>query len=711
MDLGMVVAAVAALSLSAVAGSKTPPGGYPVARRSDFQETIFGVTVKDPYRWMEDMNSDETVAWEKAENTVTYDYLGTIPGRQAILDHLTKLWNFEKYGIPYRSGKHLIFDKNEGLQNQAVTYVQDLPSGAPRVLLDPNTLSKDGTVALNGTAPSWNGKYLAYGLASAGSDWQEWHVRDIDTGLDLPDVIHWSKFSGAAWSHDNAGFYYSAYDPPKPGEALEATNYYQKLYYHKLGTPQSQDPLIYERKDHKEWLFGAVVTEDGHYLLIQVSSGTSPNSMWIYRDLHKPGSAFVDLLTKFDAAYDYVANDGPVLYFSTDNGAPTKRVVAIDLRHPEPADWKTIVPTRPEALQSVTVVGDSLYASYLKDAVSHIYEFDLKGDQIREITMPGLGTANGFGGMRSDHETYFSYVSYLEPLTIFKLDVKSGHSDVFKRPTVDFDPSQFESHEVFYPSKDGTMIPLFLTYKKGLKLDGSNPTLLYGYGGFDIPMTPLFSVTRLTWMQMGGVMAVACIRGGSEYGKAWHDGGRLFHKQNVFDDFIAAGEYLIAKDYTSTPKLAIQGGSNGGLLVGACLTQRPDLWGAALPQVGVMDMLRFNKFTIGWAWESDYGNPEKEADFKYLLTYSPYYNIKDGVKYPPTLITTGDHDDRVVPAHSFKFAAALQHAQAGDAPILIRIETSAGHGAGKPTTKQLAEAADWLAFLVKTLGVPEPLGS
>jgi prolyl oligopeptidase len=706
MGFGLFAAVLTAFSLSAIHGG---PGAqrvdYPEARRSDFQETLFGLTIKDPYRWMEDMNSSETLAWEKAENDVTFAYLHAIPGRQAILDRLTKLWNFEKYGIPSRVGNHLIYEKNDGLQNQSVTYVVDLPSGSPRILLDPNNLSKDGTVALSGTAASWDGKYMAYSISRAGSDWQEWRVRDIATGADLPDLIRWSKFSGASWSRDCSGFYYSAYDPPQEGQALNAANYFQKVYFHRLGTPQADDNLVYERKDHKEWLFDAIATEDGRYLLIQVSSGTNPESMWIYRDLRQKNGHFVDLLDKFDAAYDYLANNGAAMFFKTDKGAPTKRVVEIDLDRPEPAAWKTLIPARPEALDSATVVGNSLYASYLKDAVSRIYQYDLKGNQIREIALPGLGNAAGFGGLRRDRKTYYSYVSYLAPTTIFSLDLASGKSVVFKSPKVDFDPSQFESKEVFYPSKDGTKIPLFLTYKKGLKLDGTNPTLLYGYGGFDISMTPFFSVTRTIWMEMGGVSAVACIRGGGEYGRPWHDEGRLFNKQNVFDDFIAAGEYLIAQGYTSKSKLAIQGGSNGGLLIGACETQRPDLWGAALPQVGVMDMLRFNKFTIGWAWESDYGNPEKEADFKYLLTYSPYHNIKDGVKYPPTLITTSDHDDRVVPAHSFKYAAAMQHAQAGDAPILIRIETSAGHGAGTPTTKLLEESADWLAFLVKNLGV------
>jgi prolyl oligopeptidase len=677
----------------------------PVTKKNDLVETLHGVKVADPYRWLEDANAPETKNWVQAQNRATFAYLATIPERERIKEKLTRLWNYERYSSPSKVGKYYFFSKNDGLQNQSVLYVSESLHGTPRVLLDPNKLSTDGTIALSGTSVSDDGEFLAYSVSKGGSDWQEWRVRRVKDGQDLTDRIEWAKFTGAGWSRDGKGFYYSRYDAPKEGAALQAANYFQKLYYHRLGTPQSQDTLVYERPDQKEWGFGGFETEDGRYLLNSVWKGTERQNLVFYRDLKTKDSKWVELLPKWEASYSYLANNGPVFFFRTDKDAPRGRIIAIDLRRPDPKDWKTVVPQAEESLESSSVVGDSLFTTYLKDAVSLVKEYDLNGKLRREVKLPGVGTVGGFGGRRKDRETFFSFVGYTSPSTIYRYDLTKGTQEVFKKPQVAFDGSQYETRQVFYASKDGTKVPLFITLRKGTKLDGSNPTLLYGYGGFNSSMTPFYSARMATWLEMGGVLAVAAIRGGGEYGKAWHDAGRLANKQNTFDDFIAAGEYLVKEGYTSPAKLACHGGSNGGLLVGAVVNQRPDLWGAALPAVGVMDMLRFHKFTIGWAWVSDYGSPDKEADFKALLAYSPLHNLKSGTKYPATLITTGDHDDRVVPAHSFKYAAAMQAAQAGDAPVLIRIETSAGHGAGKPTTKAIEEATDQWAFLVRNLGM------
>jgi prolyl oligopeptidase len=572
----------------------------------------------------------------------------------------------------------------------------------PRVLIDPNKLSVDGTVALAGLDISDDGKLMAYGLSAAGSDWVEYHVRYIDTGQDLADDLKWIKFSGASWTKDNGGFYYSRYDEPK-GNELETVNYYQKLFYHQLGAPQADDKLIYDRPDRKEWGFGGYVTEDGQYLIISVSQGTERKNRVYYQDLKAGDGQTVKLLDDFDAQYSFVGNDGPVFWFHTDLGAPRSRVIAIDTRQPERQSWKELIPQAEETLQGVSVVGDMFIAEYLKDAHSRVRVFDLTGKLVRDVELPGLGSAGGFGGKRKDKETFYNYTSFSYPSTIFHYDLATGASRVFRKPKVDFDPDQYETRQIFCASKDGTRIPMFITHKKGLKLDGTNPTLLYGYGGFNVSMTPYFSVARLVWLEMGGVYALPNIRGGGEYGNEWHDAGRLLKKQNCFDDFVAAAEWLIANKYTGTPKLAISGGSNGGTLVGACMTQRPDLFGACLPAVGVMDMLRYNKFTIGWAWTSDYGSPEDPDYFKVLLAYSPLHNLKPGTCYPATLVTTADHDDRVVPAHSFKFISALQAAQGCDNPVLIRIETRAGHGGGKPTQKIIEEISDEYAFLVRVL--------
>ena len=649
------------------------------------------------------LDSPATKKWIEAENKITYDYLASIPERPKINERLTALWNYEKYGVPFHEGGRYFFGKNTGLQNQSVIYTASALPGEPRELLDPNTLSKDGTVALSGYAVPDDGKLFAYGLETAGSDWQEWKVRDIETGKDLSDDLKWVKFSSASWSHDGSGFFYSRYDEPKGGgEQLKETNYFQKLYYHKIGTPQSADELVYERKDHKDWLFSGEVTEDGAYLIITVSHGTDPKNQVFYKDLLHPDAKVVELLNKQDAAYNFVGNEGNLFWFQTNLEAPKGRIIAIDVQSPE--EIKEVVPEGSDTLQSVSLVGNLFIANYLKDAHSLVRLFEISGKAAGEISLPGLGTASGFTGKRKDTETFYSYTSFTEPPTIYRYDIKSGQSTALFRPKVDFKSDDYTTEQVFYKSKDGTRVPMFLTYKKGLEKNDKNPTLLYGYGGFDISITPSFSPRDAVWLEMGGVYAVANLRGGGEYGEEWHLAGTKERKQNVFDDFIAAGEWLIANHYTSTPKLAISGRSNGGLLVGACLTQRPDLWGATLPGVGVMDMLRFQKFTIGWAWASDYGSSDNAEEFKALYKYSPLHNVKPA-KYPPTLITTADHDDRVFPGHSFKFAATLQAAQKGDAPILIRIETRAGHGAGKPTTKQIEDVTDQWSFLVKNLGM------
>jgi prolyl oligopeptidase len=677
---------------------------YPPTRTVDVAEDLHGTKVADPYRWLEDLDAPETAAWVKSQNEVTFKFLDEIPARKPLKERLTHLWNFERYSAPFKEGGRYFFGKNDGLQPQSVIYVTDALDAPPRVLIDPNKLSADGTVALAGLFVHEGGKLAAYAVSEAGSDWEQYRVRSVDTGEDLPDQLKWIKFSGASWKKDGSGFYYSRFDEPKDVK-LAAVNEYQKLCFHRLGTPQSADPVVCESKDHPKWGFGGGVTDDGRYLIISVSEGSErKNRVW-YQDLAQAPGETVKLLDAFDAQYGVIGNDGPVYWVFTDNDAPRGRVVAIDIRKPDKASWKEIIPQAEETLQGASVVGDMFFATYLKDAHTQIKVFDLTGKQVRDVELPGIGTAGGFGGRREDKETFYAYTSFSYPTTTYRYDVPSGKSTVFRQPKVDFNPAEYETKQIFYPSKDGTKIPMFIAHKRGLKLDGQNPTLLYGYGGFDVSMTPSFSVSRVVWMEMGGVYAVANLRGGGEYGKAWHEAGRLHNKQNVFDDFIAAAEWLIANKYTCTPKLAIQGGSNGGLLIGACLTQRPDLFGACLPQVGVMDMLRFHKSTIGWAWTSDYGSPDDPAFFQTLFKYSPLHNIKPGTCYPAMLVTTGDHDDRVVPWHSFKFIAAIQAAQNCEHATLIRIETRAGHGAGKPTQKIIEEVADSYAFLVRALNL------
>lgn len=701
MGLCIVVTPIAGMAMT-----------YPVTATVDQVDVYHGIPVADPYRWLENPDSPETKAWVEAQNQVTFSYLKSIPKRESLQARLMALWNYEKYGMPFKRGSRYFYSKNNGLQNQNVLYKIETLSSEPVVLLDPNTLSTDGTVALSGIAISEDGAKLAYGLSKSGSDWQEWRVRDVETGQDLADRIEWVKFSSANWTQDGKGFFYSRYDAPDEKTKLEAVNYFQKLYYHRVGTPQSEDILIYERPDQKEWGFSGDVTEDGRYLVITVWKGSDRKNLIFYKDLSKPDSAVVELISQWEADYTVIESDHQkgrdIFWVKTDLEAPRGRVVAIDLAQPDKAHWKTVITQTPETLGNVGLLNHQFIAAYLKDAHSQIKIYELDGTFVRSVKLPGLGTVGGFGGRRSDTETFFSFTSFTEPNTIYRYNVVTDESAVFRKPTVKYNAGDYETKQIFYTSKDGTKVPMFITHRKGLKLDGQNPTLLYGYGGFNVSLTPFFSVSNLAWLEMGGVYAIANLRGGGEYGQAWHEAGMKLKKQNVFDDFMAAAEWLIDQRYTSSQKLAIEGGSNGGLLVGACMTQRPDLFGAALPSVGVMDMLRFHKFTIGWAWQGEYGDVEKsEAEFKALYAYSPLHHLKPGVRYPATMVTTADHDDRVVPAHSFKFTAALQKAHRGDHPVLIRIATKAGHGAGKPTAKVIEEAADKWAFLFKVLNMTD----
>jgi prolyl oligopeptidase len=667
-----------------------------------------GVAVPDPYRWLEDDNSAETAAWVAAQNRVTFAYLEQVPARPRLRERLQQLWNYERYSPPFQEGGRYFFTRNDGLQNQSVLYTMKSLEAEPKVLLDPNQLSPDGTIALTGYYASHDGQRLAYSLSTAGSDWQEFRVLDIESGQPQPDVLKWVKSSGAAWTRDGQGFFYSRYDEPPPGEDRKGVNYFHKLYYHRLGTPQSQDQLIYHRPDQREWGFAGGVTDDGRYLVIHVWQGTDTRNRFFYQDLQAANSQVIELLNDFDADYSFIDNVGTIFYFRNDLGAPRGRILAIDLANPARAQWREIVPQTADRLLGASLIHNQLVVEYLKDARSEIKIYSLEGQPVRTVELPGLGTAGGFAGKRADTETFYSFASFTAPPTIYRYDLRTGQSTVFRQPRVEFNPADFETRQVFFQSRDGTPVPMFITHKKGLRLHGRNPTYLYGYGGFDISLTPSFSVANLVWMELGGVYAMPNLRGGGEYGEDWHKAGMKDRKQNVFDDFIAAAEWLVANRYTRPDRLAIGGGSNGGLLVGACMTQRPELFRAALPAVGVMDMLRFHKFTRGWAWTSEYGSPDDRADFPALHAYSPYHNLRPGVAYPATLVTTADHDDRVVPAHSFKFAARLQECHTGTAPVLIRVETKAGHGAGKPTTKLIDEAADKWAFLVRELGVKVP---
>ncbi len=678
---------------------------YPAARKVDHVDDYHGTKVADPYRWLEELDSPETRAWIESENAITNKYLDAIPHLDALKSRLTQLWDYEKFSEPFERDGRFFYRHNTGLQNQGVLYTTTDIGHRGSILLDPNKLSKDGTVALSGTSMTKDGKLMAYALAEAGSDWVVWKVRDVETGNDRDDLLKWSKFSGASWTPDGKGFFYGRYPEPKDGDDLKAANYFQKLYYHKLGTPQSDDVLVWKDDEHKDWRASAGVSDDGAYLVLTVGKGTDDKYRISWRPLKDEHAEPKHLVGEFDYDYTFIDNDGPWLYFRTNDDALRGRVIAINVDHPERSNWKEIIPQAEETLDSVGRVADRLIVAYLKDAHSQVKVFDLAGKLEREIELPGLGTVGGFYGDRDNDQTFYSFTSYARPVTIYRYDVATGKSELWKAPSVKFNPDDYVTTQVFYKSKDGTRIPMFVTRKKTVKPSPDTPCLLYGYGGFNIPLTPAYSPVNLVWMEQGGTFAVANLRGGGEYGEGWHQGGTKTNKQNVFDDFIAAAEWLIDNNYTSTPKLAIEGRSNGGLLVGACLTQRPDLYGATLPGVGVLDMLRFHKFTIGWAWIDDYGSSDDPEQFQALHKYSPLHNIKPGTCYPPTLITTADHDDRVFPAHSFKFAAAIQAAQSCSYPVLIRIETRAGHGAGKPTSKQIEDAAYKLAFLVNELKV------
>lgn len=693
---------------------------YPVARRSDQVDIYHGTTVADPYRWLEDLDSPETTAWVKAENELTFGFLASLPERAAFRDRLTELWNYPRVGVPTKEGGRYFFSKNSGLQNQAVFYVQDKLGAEPRVLIDPNTLAQDGTVALTATQVSRDGKWVAYSTAAAGSDWNEFRVRSVETGKDTDDVVRWVKFSLLGWTKDNRGFFYSRYPAAQVEEGTGKTFSelgHQRLYYHRLGTPQSEDQLIYEVATEPKWFVRASTTEDGRYLVIYVARGSAFENLVHYVDLDAPLAPKLDapvqpLIDGWDAQSTVIGNDGPIFYVLTNLNAPRKKVVAIDATAPARKNWKTLIPEGQDVIDSVDIIGGRLVVKSMHDACSRLAVYAKDGKSLGDIALPGLGTVASVSGREDENEFFYNFTSFATPVTNFRHDVATNRGEIFQAPKVAFNPDDYETRQIFYTSKDGTRVPMFISHKKGLKLDGTAPTVLYGYGGFDISLTPAFSVTMLTWMEAGGVYAVPNLRGGGEYGRAWHEAGTKERKQNVFDDFIAAAEWLFKNNYTAPAKLVLSGGSNGGLLVGAVINQRPELCRVAWPAVGVMDMLRFHKFTIGHAWTSDYGSSDDAAGFKYLSAYSPLHNVKAGVKYPAVLITTADHDDRVHPAHSFKYAAAMQAGVAKDLenrPVMIRIETKAGHGAGKPTSKLIDEAADKLAFAAHFVGMKAPL--
>jgi prolyl oligopeptidase len=679
---------------------------YPATRKVDVVDVYHGTSVADPYRWLEDDDAEESKAWVQAQNRVTSAFLAAIPEREQIKSRLAELWNYERFGQPWKEGGRYFFSRNSGLQNQSVLYVAESLEAESRVLIDPNALSKDGTVSLTATAVSEDGKLMVYGTSKAGSDWQEYHVRDVATGKDLPDVIEWVKFSSPQWAKDGSGFYYSRYPKPESDAKLTGENKNQALYFHRIGDGQVADQVVYARSDQPDWGIHGFVTDDGAYLGLSLTHGTDPRNRFFFKDLSAKDSPVVELLPDFDADYSFIHNEGPLFFFHTNQAAPKYRVIAVDIRKPARAEWREIVPEAEFKLESARCVGGQIFCESLEDAKSAVRAVDLEGKLVREVTLPGIGSVGGFSGRAEDTETFYAFTGFTQPTTIYRYDIASGQSTVWKQPKVAIDTSLFEAQQIFVKSKDGTQVPVFVVGKKGFDQRGPHPCVLYGYGGFDISLTPSFSISRSVWMEMGGLFAMANLRGGGEYGQEWHEAGTKLRKQNVFDDFFAAAEGLIQRGWTKSRKLAIQGGSNGGLLVGACMAQRPELFGAALPAVGVMDMLRFHKFTIGWAWKSDYGSSEDLEEFAALHAYSPYHNLKPGQRYPATLVTTADHDDRVVPAHSFKFAARLQECQSPDGPpTLIRIEMSAGHGAGTALNKVIEETADAWAFLVKVLAV------
>ncbi len=680
---------------------------YPETKKVDTIDTYFDKQVPDPYRWLEDDRSEETGAWVKAQNQVTQDYLSNIPYRDQIENRLTELWNYEKVGAPFIEGKYAYFYKNDGLQNQSVLYRYDKnedPSTAV-VFLDPNSFAADGTISLGGMSFTNDGSMLAYSISEGGSDWRKIIVLDAETQEQMGDTIVDVKFSGMSW-YKNEGIYYSSYDKPD-GSELSAMTDQHKLYYHQLGTPQSEDPVIFGGIPSQKYRYiGGSVSDDNKLLFISASTSTNGGKLFI-KKLDQPDAGLVTVVDNFDTNTRVIHNDNELLWLVTDYNAPNRRIVTTNLANPTPDNWKDLIPET-ESVLSPSTGGGYIFTEYMVDAVSQIKQYNYDGTLVRDVELPGVGNIGGFGSKDEDDTLYYSFTNYVTPGSTYIYNIEEGTSELYRKPNVKFDPDLYESKQVFYTSKDGTQIPMIISYKKGMKLDGSNPTILYGYGGFNISLYPSFSVTRAAWMEMGGIYAVANLRGGGEYGKKWHDAGTKMQKQNVFDDFIAAAEYLKSENYTSTEKLAIQGGSNGGLLVGATMTQRPDIAAVAFPQVGVLDMLRYNKFTAGAGWAYDYGTAEDNPEmFEYLKNYSPLHNIKEGVSYPATMVTTGDHDDRVVPAHSFKFAATLQAKQAGKNPTLIRIETDAGHGAGKPTSKIIEEQTDIYGFALFNMGYKE----
>lgn len=681
---------------------------YPDTKKVDTVDVYFGQEVADPYRWLEDDNSEETSEWVKDQVEVTNAYLAAIPFREQLKDRLTEIWNYPKYGVPYKRGGRYFFRKNDGIQNQSVLYVQSSLDAEPEVLLDPNTLSEDGTVALGNTSVSKDGKYLAYSIATGGSDWNDIHVMKIDDREKLDDHIQWVKFSGIAWMGD--GFFYSAYDEPKEGDALKGQNRNHKVWYHKLGTNQKDDILIHEDKENPLRNFYIYLTDDKEFVVLGVWEGSSGNGLYAAKankDVTKLN--FKEIAEGFDFEYYIVDHIGNQLLMQTNDGAPKSKLMLVDFNKPQKKNWKVLIEEKDEVLQGSSIVGGQLATQYLKDASSVAYFYDMEGKFIRELDLPAVGTIDGFDGQQDENIAFYGFTSFTFPSSVYKYDIKSGKSELYKSSEVDFDPDKYEVKQVFYESKDGTPIPMFIVHKKGIELNGKNPTLLYGYGGFNVSLTPYFSISRAAFIEQGGVYCLANLRGGGEYGEEWHKAGIKMKKQNVFDDFIYAARWLIKNKYTSSENLAIMGGSNGGLLVGACMTQQPDLFAVAIPQVGVMDMLRYQNFTIGYAWADDYGtSADSEEMFNYLYGYSPLHNIKKGVNYPATMATTADHDDRVVPAHTFKFMAALQEKDGGENPVLVRIETKAGHGAGKPTAKRIEEAADIYGFIMYNLGL-EPV--
>lgn len=675
---------------------------YPVTKKTDQLDDYFGTKVADPYRWLEDDNSEATKAWVVEQNTVTTAYLHAIPFRDRIKQRLEEMWNYAKYSSPFKEGKYYYFYKNDGLQNQSVLYRQAGLEAAPEVFLDPNSMSRDGTAAPGVPAFTKSAKYCAYLLSQSGSDWQEAYIMDVESKKLLSDKLQWIKFSGISWKGDE-GFYYSRYPEGDEKDKLKGKNEFHKVYYHKLGTPQTADELIYGDKDHPQMTIGAGLTEDQRFLIVTKSQGTSGVELWV-KDLTK-NNAFTLLIKGFENEADVVDNDGDRLLVKTNIDAPNYKVVSIDPANPAKENWVEIIPTRTKLLETVGTAGGKLFVTYLEDASSKVYQCNIKGNLEKEIKLPGIGTASGFGGKAADKELFYSYTSFNTPPTIYHYNIVDGKSDLFRRPATKINPDDFVTVQSFFKSKDGASVPMFITYKKGLKLDGNNPTLIYGYGGFNIPLTPTFSISNAFFLEQGGVYVQVTLRGGSEYGEDWHKAGMLQNKQNVFNDVYGAVQFLIDNKYTNPSKIALRGGSNGGLLVGACITQHPELFKVAIPQVGVLDMLRYHQFTIGWAWAVEYGRSDKKEDFENLYKFSPLHNLKKGASYPATLVTTADHDDRVVPAHSFKFAAALQDANDGKNPTLIRIDSKAGHGAGKPTGKVIEEAADIWSFVMYNLGM------